>query len=124
MSSEMKLSFESLRDANTERQAVWCPEQVPDLSFRGVELAGEVGEALNVIKKLERERLGWRGSRATLADLADELADVVICADLAAISAGIDLGEAVRRKFNATSRKVGIPVLLSHVQPAEPHHDQ
>jgi len=41
------------------------------LLFRGVELGGEAGEALNVIKKLERERLGWRGSRATPEQLAD-----------------------------------------------------
>lgn len=101
--------YGNLREANLARQAAWCPDEVPDLSFRGNELAGETGEACNVIKKLERERLGWRGSRATKAQLAEELADVVICADLAAISAGIDLEQAVRDKFNATSAKNGFP---------------
>lgn len=98
-----------LRRCNTERQAAWCPDQVPDLSFRGNELAGEVGEACNVIKKLERERHGWRGSRATGEQLAEELADVVICADLAALTAGVDLMSAVKAKFDATSDKVGLP---------------
>lgn len=101
-----------LRAANVARQAVWCPEQVPDLSFRGNELAGEVGEACNVIKKLERERLGWKGSRDTVAHLGEELADIIICTDLVALSAGIDLASAVVGKFNSTSEKVGIPVFL------------
>jgi len=106
----MKL-FYSLRAANEARQADWCPDpaQQPDLSFRGNELAGEVGEACNVIKKLERERHGWRGSRDTKEHLGEELADVIICANLIAITAGIDLDAAVEAKFNATSEKVGLP---------------
>jgi len=107
--------YRTLREANVARQEAWCAggDPEPDLAFRGVELAGEVGEALNVIKKIERERRGWRGSRATLDDLAGELADVVICADLAALAAGIDLDAAVVRKFNATSEKVGLPQRLA-----------
>lgn len=106
-----------LRAANVARQAEWCPEQVPDLSFRGNELAGEVGEACNVIKKLERERQGWAGSRATLEQLSDELADVIICTDLVAMAAGVDLDAALVRKFNATSEKVG---LATRLQPNRP----
>lgn len=103
-----------LRDANTKRQAEWCPDETqPDLSFRAMELAGETGEACNVAKKIVRERKGWRGSRATAADLATELADVVICADLAAMAEGIDLMQAVRDKFNATTTKVGLTTMLA-----------
>lgn len=109
---EGDLTLAQLREANVKRQAIWCSDEVPDLSFRGNELAGETGEANNVIKKLERERLGWRGSRDTVEHLAEELADVVICADLCAITAGIDLSAAVVAKFNATSVKVGIDVTL------------
>ncbi|MDV2984184.1 UNVERIFIED_CONTAM: DUF3850 domain-containing protein [Methylobacteriaceae bacterium AG10] len=112
MKVEQSLDLRDLHAANIARQAEWCPDQVPDLSFRGNELGGECGEAQNVIKKLERERQGWRGSRATKDDLADELADVVICADLCAVTADIDLGAAVRRKFNATSEKQGLSVFL------------
>lgn len=106
------LTLTALRQANIDRQNEWCHDQHPDLSYRGNELGGEVGEALNTIKKLERERLGWCGSRSTVEALAEELADVVICADLCAITAGIDLDAAVVAKFNATSDKVGISVRL------------
>lgn len=78
-----------LRKANIARDLEWNPDQKCDLNFWGVELAGEVGEACNIIKKLERERLGMRGSRATVQDLADELADVIICVDLLALSVGM-----------------------------------
>lgn len=102
----------TLRAANLARQAEWDPGQQISLSYRGNELGGECGEAQNVIKKLERERLGIRGSRATLDDLAQELADVVICADLIAMAEGIDLDQAVADKFNATSEKVGLVTRL------------
>lgn len=102
------LTLGQLQAAHIERQEEWCPDQKPDLSFRGNEMAGEVGEACNVIKKLERERHGWRGSRGTKEQLAEELADVVHTAVLCAITAGIDLEPAVIDKFNSTSEKNGL----------------
>lgn len=108
----MTITFAELQTANLYRQQEWDPMSRTDMSYRGNELAGEVGEACNVIKKLERERLGLRGSRADANQLADELADVIICCDLIASASGINLGEAVRQKFNATSDKVG---LITHL---------
>jgi len=102
----------TLRSANWTRQQEWDTDNQITLAFRGNELAGEVGEACNVIKKLERARLGIAGSRATKEQLAEELADVVICADLIAMDAGIDLDAAVEAKFNATSEKVGLKTRL------------
>lgn len=102
----------SLREANAARQAEWDVDNRITLAYRGNEMAGEVGEACNVIKKLERERLGIRGSRDTIEHLAEELADVVICADLVAMGAGVDLDAAVRDKFNATSEKNGLKTRL------------
>ncbi len=106
------MSFDKLRAANAKRQKEWDKDNQITLSYRGTELGGEVGEALNIIKKLERERLGIKGSRATLADLAEELADVIICCDLIAMATGIDLTEAVEKKFNKTSEKVGLETRL------------
>lgn len=106
--------YNTLRLANKYRQREWDAGNQITLAYRGNELAGEVGEACNVIKKLERERLGIRGSRATAEQLAEELADVVICADLIAMDAGINLDEAVRKKFNATSEKVGLKTRMAH----------
>lgn len=97
--------FQLLRYANITRQNEWDPNSVVDLSYRGNELGGECGEAQNIIKKLERERLGIRGSRATLPMLAEELADVVICTDLIAAACGLNLEAAIHLKFNATSDK-------------------
>ncbi|MDW9363642.1 hypothetical protein GOA99_19600 [Sinorhizobium meliloti] len=112
------LTLGQLQAAHIDRQEEWCPDQKPDLSFRGNEMAGEVGEACNVIKKLERERHGWRGSRATKEQLAEELADVVHTAVLCAITAGIDLEPAVVAKFNSTSEKNGLASRLSSPPPA------
>ena len=105
-------SLTRLRFANETRQAEWDPNGVVDLGFRGLEMGGEVGEALNVIKKLERARLGIIGPTDTIEHLAEELADVIICADLVAMTAGISLSKAVREKFNATSIKVGLKTRL------------
>src|SRR5688572_5805458 len=110
--AKKELSFGQFRDANVRRNAEWGMAG-KDLSYRGVELGGEVGEALNVIKKLERERLGHRGSRATLKELETELADVVIAVDLIAMELGIDLAAALVEKFNATSSKYGLSVRLN-----------
>lgn len=101
-------TFSTLRDANRARQVEWDKDAQITAAYRGNELAGEVGEACNVIKKLERERLGIAGSRSDVAALASELADVIICADLIAMHYGIDLDVAVTRKFNATSAKMGL----------------
>lgn len=111
--SEGGLTLSALQSAHFERQEEWCPDVKPDLSFRGNELGGECGEAQNVIKKLERERHGWRGSRDTIEHLAEELADVIHCTMLVAITAGIDLQQSVVRKFNDTSAKNGLSTLLA-----------
>lgn len=99
------MQHNTLRAANLARQAEWDAGNQITAAYRGNELAGEVGEACNIIKKLERERMGIRGSRGSLGDLADELADVMICVDLIAMHYGINLEKAVRYKFNLTSEK-------------------
>lgn len=102
------MNYKDLREANIARNKEWAKGQTMSLSFRGNELAGEVGEACNILKKLERERMGIAGSRASMSDLVEELADVIICVDLIGMSLGLDLVEAVRNKFNKTSEKVGL----------------
>lgn len=111
-----ELTLSALQSAHVERQEEWCPDQKPDLSFRGNELGGECGEAQNVIKKLERERHGWRGSRDTVEHLGEELADVIHCAILVAITAGIDIEQAVIDKFNATSKNNGLSTFIAAIR--------
>jgi NTP pyrophosphatase (non-canonical NTP hydrolase) len=105
--------FTTLRQANTERQKEWDEGNQITLSYRGNELAGEVGELCNVLKKLEREKMGIRGSRASVEQAEEEAADGVICIDLICADLGIDLWAAVRRKFNKTSDKNG---LTTHIE--------
>lgn len=80
--------------------------------FFATELGGECGEALNDVKKLAREAMGYPGSRTTREHLAHELADVVISASLIANEHHIDLTAAVREKFNEKSAewKVGVHI--------------
>lgn len=105
-------TYDTLRAANEARQKEWDKDARITLSYRGNELAGEIGEACNVIKKLDRERLGIKGSCDTVEHLAEELADGIICIDLIAMAEGIDLNAAVARKFNMTSEKVGLETRL------------
>lgn len=102
----------TLGAANAARQKEWDVDNQLTLAYRGNELGGEAGEAQNVIKKLERERLGIAGSRDTVEHLMEELADVVICAHLCAMHVGRDLDRAVALKFNATSEKMGLETRL------------
>lgn len=103
--------FTSLRAANAARQKLWGSASQGPL-YRAVELAGEVGELCNVVKKLEREKLGLVGSRATKEQLEDELGDGLICLSLLALEYGIDLDAAAARKFNKTSEKLGFPIFM------------
>ena len=80
------MEYSNMRQANVERGIEWSNGAKDGPLFYAIELFGEAGELLNVVKKLERERLGMVGSRATMQDLTDELADAVICLDLLAIA--------------------------------------
>jgi NTP pyrophosphatase (non-canonical NTP hydrolase) len=108
----MMNEFRTLRSANLARDKEWCGDVVLSESFLGNELAGEAGEVCNVIKKLERERLGLRGSRDTVEHLAEEIADTMICLDRIAMRYGIVISHAVRKKFNATSEANGLKTRL------------
>lgn len=108
----MMPNFKTLREANTARQAEWDPTSQITPPFRCTELAGEVGEACNVVKKLERERMGIRGSRDSVEHLAEELADIMICVDLIAMDYEIDLTAAIVEKFNSTSTKNHLTTML------------
>lgn len=112
------MNMTNLRAANVARDQEWnTGSERVSMTFRATELAGEVGEACNVIKKLERERIGLVGSRDTKEHLAEELADIVICTDLVAMDADIDLDAAIAAKFNTTSEKNGLSTRLSKPVP-------
>lgn len=69
-------------------------------------LAGEVGEACNLLKKMRR------GEEVPLQKIADELADAQTYLSLLADRLGIDLERATVEKFNEVSRRRGSDVFL------------
>lgn len=72
-------------------------------------VTGELGEAANLIKKIQRGDFTIGEARQ---DLADEFADIVTYLDILAMRAGVDLGKAVVDKFNRVSAKVGSDVFI------------
>lgn len=67
----------------------------------------------NAIKKLERERRGWPGSRAERVDVHNGLRYIMGRIGLYASYCKVDLKQGVMDTFNATSRKVGLTTFLT-----------
>ena len=81
-----------------------------------VAMAGECGEACNVIKKLNRSRDGTPGNKETEAELIEqlghEIADTICYSFLLANCMGIEVEKALIEKFNLVSDKHGFPEYL------------
>ncbi len=128
-------TFRGLRTVNVRRcEASFHPVKDWSPCDWMTAVAGEVGEAANIVKKLKRIETESLNSPANIGllelvpeaererdmdtmkiqvlhelkrRLGHELADVVIYLDLLAARLDIDLGAAVIEKFNMTSEKVG-----------------
>lgn len=124
------LDFKQLRVANVRRLPLfknrrgepahskpdgsdWCLAQWANA------VCGELGEAANIIKKIER---GDKTLDEAREELANELADVQTYLDLLAFRAGIDLGEATIKKWNAVSERLGcnISIVVPVIAPPLP----
>lgn len=82
-------------------------------------VAGEVGEAANLIKKARRSNyalldhvLNNAGGRTQREWIGEELADAVTYIDLLCTSLGIDLSAVLAKKFNEVSEREGSTVHL------------
>jgi NTP pyrophosphatase (non-canonical NTP hydrolase) len=78
-------------------------------------VAGETGEACNIAKKIQRGDFGPPGTEPyaqACRELAKELADIVIYADIACMRAGWSLGYIIADKFNEVSDRVGCSIKL------------
>ena len=77
---------------------------------------GELGEAANVAKKLNRIRDGIPGNKeseaALRAKLRKELGDTFVYLDLLAQSVGESIGAAALEVFNAKSEEIGCPIRM------------
>ena len=76
-----------------------------------VAIIGELGEAANVVKKLNRYRDGIRGNKETRAalrtKLRKELGDTQVYLDLIAQSLRFDIFDAAVEVFNEKSKEIG-----------------
>jgi NTP pyrophosphatase (non-canonical NTP hydrolase) len=113
----MTLTFDDLRAANQARQDYWGGSENWTLADWSNALAGEVGEACNVVKKIRRPQLGTIGNSSDVPvyykQLESEIGDVLIYLDLLANAAGLSLAECVSRAFNEKSEKLNMPVRLN-----------
>lgn len=114
------LSFRTLREANKKRLPLfknakgkkvhkkadgsdWSPSQWLQA------VTGELGEYSNVRKKFER---GDMNAKEFKALAKHELADVAIYLDILAFQLDIDLGEAIKEKFNIVSERINCPIYI------------
>ncbi len=103
------LRFSELRAANVERcERHYHPVADWSLTDWLTCAAGELGELAGAIKNIrrgevERRENGHAIPSLSIGAIAEEAADVVIYLDLLCARAGVDLGAAVRAKFNSVS---------------------
>lgn len=116
----MSLTFDTLRQANVSRLPLFKNSRgepahsQPDgsdwsLSGWSNAVLGELGEAANLIKKIERGDFTLEEKRE---ELGKELADVQTYLDILAFRANVDLGRATQNKWNEISQRVGCPLRL------------
>lgn len=118
---DQDLLLSALRTANRARIPLFkngrgeIAHPMPDgsdwnLSAWSNAVLGELGEAANMIKKVERGDMTLDEARPALAK---EFADVLCYLDILAFRAGVNLGAATISKFNEISIRVGAPIRLS-----------
>ena len=114
------LTLREFHDANIQRLAIFknknghLAHEKADgsdwkLSAWSNATLGELGEAANVIKKIERGDMTLDEARA---QLAEELADVFTYLDILAFRAGVDLEAAIVAKWNKVSERIGYEARL------------
>lgn len=113
------LTIQKLTETALERSHRWKDpfESVPwSLSDWVVATVGEMGEACNIIKKLNRAKNKMKGNKEDVqqlqAHLAAELGDTMIYFVQMASIAGVDLEKAVISAFNRKSIELGFPERL------------
>jgi len=113
----MEITFEQFSTINRQRcehpKGFNHPLQSWSLSDWLTATMGELGEAANIAKKLNRVRDGVPGNKESEAELRAkfrrEIGDVFVYLDLMAQREGFTIEEAAREVFNAKSKEIGFP---------------
>ena len=115
----MNLDFNTLRQVNVKRcETVFHKLDDWSLSDWATAMAGECGEACDVVKKIRRldgvdKAIDTSARRNKLKrDLGKELADAICYIDLLAARAGINLSDVVVDKFDEVSDRRGSDIKL------------
>jgi NTP pyrophosphatase (non-canonical NTP hydrolase) len=112
-----RLTFGAVSAVNRARCERWHPGFPAD-GWTGADwataMAGEAGEACNVVKRLRRDDFGRvqaaADSRADLvAKLATEIGDTFLYLDLLAQFYGLDIARCIADTFNRVSVREGFP---------------
>lgn len=114
------MTFRRFSEANRARcespQGFKHPIDGWSLSDWFLAMVGELGEAANIGKKLNRVRDGVPGNKETPDELREklrrELGDTFVYLDLVAQSLGFQIGHAAVEVFNAKSAEIGYPTKL------------
>ena len=115
------LTFKKLSEINLQRCLRWHPNGLEEWTVSDwfTATVGELGEAGNLIKKLNRIRDNLVGNQGdfkqtdvVVTKIGEEIADTVIYLDLLAQRLNIDLEEVVRMKFNEVSKRNNFPERL------------
>lgn len=97
------------RKHNVDRAAKYFHHDTSETWWTNA-IAGEVGEACNIAKKLSRGDFKTGAERAAARKLiAIELADVITYCDLLLAQMGFDMEKELIEKFNIVSKRVGYP---------------
>ena len=124
----MKLTIETAQRAQARRVAhLHAGHRDWTLAEWGNAMAGECGEACNVIKKIVRKQDGFDTDRDKSFDelrreLGVELADTLAYMCALADKAGIDLAAVFAHKFNLVSANRGVPIYISDDMLVDPHN--
>jgi NTP pyrophosphatase (non-canonical NTP hydrolase) len=117
----VSMSFEAFSRVNRERceSATGFNHQLDSWSTSDWFLAalGELGEAANIAKKLNRVRDGIPGNKVSpdelRAKLRQELGDVFVYLDLLAQSLGFRIGDAAVEVFNVKLAELNCPIRMA-----------
>lgn len=96
-----KLTFNKFQKINSKRSKEIYKRNKFDEYFYGLALAGEVGEACNILKKIKRG--SKKKDKSSLQELKDELGDIAAYLCLLADTLGVDLEDCIVSKFNEVS---------------------
>jgi NTP pyrophosphatase (non-canonical NTP hydrolase) len=114
------LTFENFSEANRERceSPSGFNHKLNEWSTSDwfVAVLGELGEAANIAKKLNRVRDGVKGNKETPEELRNklrkELGDIFVYLDLLAQANGFMIADAATEVFNEKSAEIGYPKVL------------